>query len=631
MRRMWAGRTISVVAVALLAGCASLPPPGQRLAAQVGAVLEQRKLGPDALRVMDNLVRNGPALPRATPALVVDLLAHPLDAVDADALFRRVLPPSLGALTPVATRTFDSLLAGYEDELDYACQLLRAAVRPFDEQALLDELQRGLPASATMLAVADAVDAEKLRLANRRFVEATVAFARELAGLSDIPEGQTIETEFGTIVIGTRGNDVHQLAPARAGKVAVLIDPGGDDEYRGSDVAVNGFSAIIDLGGNDRYAMDGAGLGAAIAGAALLVDYDGNDSYEARYFAQGAAAFGFGALLDLAGNDAYRVEAWGQGLGIGDGVGLLWDRAGNDRYLAGGVPDPFKRAGGISGAQGVAFGYRDQIAGGTGILRDDEGDDSYQAQMFAQGTGYYFGFGLLWDRRGNDRYHALQYAQGNGVHQAIGVLREESGDDRYELAVLYGQGMGLDVAFGALLDLSGNDEYRAGDVAQGAATANGVGLLADQSGIDRFAMGHGMHRWGYAEWLRGLPTVAVLLHGPGAQFTRNGEPARPQQPALAVEAMTPLACPPQDPRDAMLCRLRGARDDELFKHSNCSVRALALRAWPALGPAQAAVHSDCFRLQAAGVAALKQLGAPLPADAALPSFLRAIPPQDDTY
>ena len=629
---MWAVRTIRIaimaLAVAMAAGCATLPPPEQRLAAQVNAVLEQRKLGPDALRVVDNLVRNGPALPRVAPAMVLDLLPRPLDAVDAAAVFRRAVPPSVAGFAPAGSRaTFDSLLAGYEDELEYAHQLLLAAVRPFDEDKLLAELQQGLPGSAALLAVADAVDVEKLRLANRRFIDATVEFARELPYANDIPENQVIEAGFGTIVIGTRGNDVHRLAPARGGKITVLIDPGGDDQYRGSDLALHGFSAIIDLGGNDRYVMDGPGLGAAIAGAALLIDLAGDDSYEAGYFAQGAAAFGFGALLDLAGDDRYRVAAWGQGFGIADGTGLLWDRAGNDQYAAAGVPDPFNRAGAISGVQGAGFGYRNRIGGGVGILRDDAGDDAYEAQMFAQGLGYYFSLGLLWDRGGNDRYRALQYAQGNGVHQAIGVLREESGNDRYELAAIYGQGMGLDIAFGALLDLAGDDEYRANDVAQGAATANGIGLLADTAGRDRFATGSGVLKWGHAEWMRSLPTVALLLHAPDAAFT----PPRGAERPLTVQAMSPMTCPSEDAVDALYCRLQGAPDEELLQHRSCSLRALALRAWPTLPGAEAAVRSDCFRLQTAGAAAFRKLGAPLPGDVKLPSFLRAIPPQHDTY
>jgi len=630
---MWAGRTIFALILALLAGCASLPPPEQRLSAQVNAVLEQRKLGPDALRVIDNLVGNGPALPRAAPALVVDLLARPLDAVDAAAVFRRAVPPSVEGFAPAGSRvTFDSLLATYEDELESAHQLLLAAVRPFDEEKLLAALKEGLPGSDALLPAADAVDIEKLRLANRRFIDATIEFARELPYAYDIPEGQSIEADFGTIVIGTRGNDLHRLAPARGGKISVLIDPGGDDEYRGSDLALHGFSAIIDLGGNDRYVMDGAGLGAAVAGAALLIDLSGDDTYAAGYFAQGAAAFGFGALLDLGGSDRYRVQGWGQGFGIAGGAGLLWDRAGNDRYFADGEADPFNRVGKISGAQGAALGWRDRIAGGVGILRDDTGDDEYEAQMFAQGLGYYFGLGLLWDRDGNDRYRALQYAQGNGVHQAIGVLREESGNDSYEAATGYAQGMGLDVAFGALVDLAGDDSYRANNLSQGAGTANGFGLLADLTGADRFAIGPDRYSWGHAEWMRSLPTLAVLLHGPGAQFTRDGNPARPEERPLTVQAMSPLNCPSEHPGEALYCRLQEpAPDEELLHHRSCSIRALALRSWPTLPAAEAALRSPCFRLQSAGVAAFKKLGAALPAGVTLPSFLRSIPPQEDTY
>ena len=672
---MGSARTIAAtlaVHLALAAGCASVAPPPQRVPAEVLAALDRRGLGPDALLVIDNLVRHGPPPPPATPAVVLELFSRPLEALDAAAMFRRAVPQSLGRLAGngAAARSFDELLEAYLAQISTAAELLRAAVTPFDEAALLRQLDEGLPRQGTMRSLADALDAGKLHAANRRFIDATAAFAQQLQTATHWPSGRkTYEAGLVRVVVGTRGNDVHDLAPARGGKVSVLIDPGGDDEYRGSDLALNGFSALIDLAGNDRYVLHGAGLGAAIAGAALLIDFAGDDVYQAKHFAQGAAAFGIGALVDLGGEDRYRVEAWGQGLGIADGVGLLWDHGGNDRYSAGGVPDPFNRPGGLSGAQGAGFGYRDHLGGGVGILRDDEGDDAYEAEMFAQGLGYYFALGMLWDRGGNDRYRALQYAQGNGVHQALGVLREESGHDRYELAVLYGQGMGLDVAFGMLVDAAGDDEYRAHDVVQGSATANGFGLLADAGGADRFATGHGVHKWGYAEWLRGLPTVGVLLHGAGAQFSRNGEASHPEPLPLAVEAMTATACPSPDPGEALLCRLRDAADPDaiwrelrgkvdsplagwiaialaqrpppqaqaeeiaalLDRRESCNVRALALRAWPTLSAAQSAVRSTCYRLQAAGAAAFARLGRPLPPDALLPSFLKGIPVPDDTY
>src|SRR6185295_11092198 len=121
MRRMWSGRIIAA-AVALAAGCASLPPPQPRLDAQVTALLERQGLGAEALLIPDNLVRNGPPAPRATPALVLELLARPLDALDADAVFRRVIPPSLTDFAPGAPQAFSQLLKSYADELARAQQ-----------------------------------------------------------------------------------------------------------------------------------------------------------------------------------------------------------------------------------------------------------------------------------------------------------------------------------------------------------------------------------------------------------------------------------------------------------------------------------------------------------------------------
>jgi hypothetical protein len=229
--------------------------------------------------------------------------------------------------------------------------------------------------------------------------------------------------------------------------------------------------------------------------------------------------------------------------------------------------------------------------------------------------------------------------------------------------------MGLDVAFGVLVDAAGDDDYRGHDAAQGSATANGFGLLADAGGADRFATGHGVHKWGYAQWLRGMPSVGVLLHGARARFAHTGQSApSPEQPA-PVQPMTPLTCPSQDPGEALLCRLRDATDLDaiwrdfrgmvetpmagwiaialarrpppaaqaeeiaalLDRRESCNVRALALRAWPTLAAAQAGVRSSCYRLQAAAAAALARLGAPLPADAVLPSFLRGIAVPEDTY
>jgi hypothetical protein len=675
---MWCRRT-AALAAAVVAGCAALAPMQQDFDKRLAAVLEGRALGADALLVIDNLLRHGPPAPRATPALVRELLARPLDAADAAALFRQTVPQALADLASPAAgaASFDDLLKTYLEELAEAQRLLRAASAGLPDEAILRALEQGLPFPRELVAIADAVDTAQLERANRLFVEATIRFARGIRYAADWPsEPRKFQSAIGPVVIGTRGDDrygpeaaliidpggddVYERAPARGGAVSVIIDLAGNDQYRGSDTALRGLSAIVDFAGDDRYEME-TGVAAAIVGAALLIDFSGNDSYAANFFGQGAAAFGIGALVDLAGDDRYRLEAWGQGLGLAGGLGLLWDRGGNDHYAAGGVPDPYDRGSGVSAAQGVGFGFRERIAGGIGILRDDGGDDVYEAQMFAQGAGYYYGLGLLWDRGGADRYQAFRYAQGNGAHQAIGVLRDEAGNDRYSLNDAYGQGMGLDIAVGILVDFLGDDVYRAHAAAQGTATANGFGLLADQAGNDRFDFGADQRAWGRAEWLRGLPSVGVLLHGSAAHFSRDGKPVPvpPENPPLAVQPPTADTCTSQDPGEALLCRLRETRDVDpiwgelevllaaeamtpaqpraeriatlLSKHQSCNVRALALRAWPTLPAAQEGLRSSCWRLQAAARAAFTRLGAQLPGDAALPSFLRRIPPQEDTF
>ena len=682
MRRMWSRRTI---AFALLAGCAGVPPQAPTLEGRVAAVLEARGLGPEALLVVDNVLRHGPPHPPAAPPLVLELLARPLAAADAARIFRDSVPASLSALhAPQPASSFEDSIKAYVAALTEAQRSLRAAFRAFDDEPLMRELSAGLPSSTQLVALAGSVDAARLQRANRLFVDATIRFARHVGA---VPEVTTFESAIGTIVIGTRGNDRHgpgaaliidpggddqyERAPARNGAVSVIVDLGGNDAYRGSDVAVRAFSAIIDLTGDDRYAMEGSGLGAALAGASLLIDVAGNDTYAAKFFGQGAAAFGIGALVDLDGDDRYRVEAWGQGFGIASGVGLLWDQRGKDHYLAGGVADPFGRGAGLSGAQGAGLGPRGRLGGGTGILRDDAGDDVYEAQMFAQGSGYYYGLGLLWDRGGADRYQAYRYAQGNAAHQAVGVLRDEGGDDRY-VADWYAQGMGLDVAVGVLADMAGADTYVARGGSQGTATANGFGLLVDDDAA-RFDVATEEYSWGRAEWLRGLPSVGVLLHGASAAFNVNGKAASPppQNVAAKPQPRTAETCPSADPGEAIVCRVRDAQDLEevwreltralkedpnhplagwmaialekrppqnpgevaalLARRESCNVRALALRAWPTLPAAEEGIGSGCFRLQAAARAAYERLGVPLPRDVALPAFLRRIPAQEDTY
>lgn len=642
---MWPVRTIAAAALAA-AGCASLTSTPS-LETRVRAALDRTGLGSDALLVVDNLQRHGSPPPPATPAAVVEILSRPLQAADGAALFRRHVPPALHSFDRAGTPApFDALLNAYIRELAQAQRLLREALAPFDDHAILRRLADGLPSANQLLAVADAVDMQRLERANLLFIEATARFSGGIRAVADFPAPRSFQSDIGLVVIGTRGNDrygpeaaliidpggddVYERSPARGGAISVVIDLAGNDRYSGSDLALGGFSAIVDLAGDDRYDMAGSGIGAAIAGVGLVVDHAGDDFYRAKFLGQGAAGFGIGALIDLAGNDVYQLGAWGQGFGLAHGLGLLWERGGNDRYTAQGEPDAFERGSGLSGAQGAAFGFRGLLAGGVGILRDDAGNDVYEAQMFAQGLGYYYALGLLWDRGGDDTYQAFRYGQGNGVHQAVGVLQDDAGDDRYAITLGYGQGMGLDIAVGVLRDDGGDDRYRAHYGAQGAATANGFGVLSDAVGRDRFELGPDDHAWGNAEWYRGLPSVALLLTGRDAQFNRAPPPGvwKHERPPARCAADKPWSA-----AEALICVLRDAPEPvgaemayDLAEKGDCATRSIALLARPRIELAQAAIRSDCWRLQAAARGAFERLGAPLPSDVALPSFLRQHPP-----
>src|SRR5574341_1568634 len=138
---------------ALVLGCAAVPTAVPHLDKRVAAVLESRGFGVEALQIVDNLLRHGPPAPRATPPLVLDLLARPLAAVDAERIFRESVPASLGQLqTSPPSVSFEELLKTYIDELAEAQQLLRKAVKPFQ----IDLEPPGLPTPRQLTEIAAA-------------------------------------------------------------------------------------------------------------------------------------------------------------------------------------------------------------------------------------------------------------------------------------------------------------------------------------------------------------------------------------------------------------------------------------------------------------------------------------------
>ena len=273
-------------------------------------------------------------------------------------------------------------------------------------------------------------------------------------------------------------------------KYGELIIGGKSDNIYSRD-----FAFIIDLGGNDIYrCRAGGALGSLSNSYSFVIDHDGNDIYfnEERSISMGSGFLGIGILYDLKGNDVYRGGHYSQGAGI-CGIGILVDNAGEDDYRGG----CFTQG---SGHYGI------------GILRDiGEGDDRYQAKLWAQGFGSTFGYGLLHDTGGDDTYrtggeylHApllpndyQSFSHGFGMGWrpraggGIGVLYDEDGNDFYDGEV-FCEGSAYWYSLGILVDGGGNDSYNAAQYAQGAGIHLAIGALWEQGGDDQYHSRNGV-------------------------------------------------------------------------------------------------------------------------------------------
>ncbi len=279
--------------------------------------------------------------------------------------------------------------------------------------------------------------------------------------------------------------------------VSLVIDWGGNNRYiskenfsQGAGVLGGGF--LIDLGGNATFVSLDASQGAGFWGIGFLYHGDGNGVYTARNFSQGVGQMGIGLIVNRRGDDRYLCTYGGQGLGLFGGAGILIDEAGNDFYKLGGVVpdfrDPSKST--ISMGQGFGQGVRPEkgingVPGGIGMLADEEGDDIYVADYFAQGASYYYGLGILNDMAGNDQYISGRYAQGAGIHSSVGVLIDQKGNDFYYSSFGVAQGMGHDFGVGFFQDAGGNDRFWGGTLVQGAATNGSLGIFINLKVNDR--------------------------------------------------------------------------------------------------------------------------------------------------
>lgn len=480
-----------------------------------------------------------PVSPQASPEQFKELLLGPLEAAAEQVEL---------AFTRLSTEQRTELRDGIEPLL-----------RRFDQSFYLDE---GDSSETEMhirtVRLAKRVDVARLLQAAQHLsgmtqpgtLERVEAAAGDLqpitAGLPATFEGRFLhaeETPWGWFIVGDTTANVY------AGPAAMIVDLGGDDTYlagpggaRDTPVAV-----VIDLGGNDRYignrpgSLGGAALGvgllvdrsgddiytgdlltqgAAFCGVGVLWDAEGDDTYLAQHSAQGAGFFGAGLLIDRDGDDLLSLGQYGQGFGGAHGLGILLDGGGGDRCVADlKVPSSYGTPGVFSGwSQGVGLGFRGFAAGGLGLLVSaGDGNDTYQAGDFSQGTGYFFGLGILADTGGDDRYLGARYAQGSSAHQAVGVLLDDRGNDSYHSLLAASQGAAWDASVAALIDSSGDDNYVGGDIAQGAAAMNGIGWLYDVSGDDVYQARSGQADGGSTQYWggRGALNLGLLLDGQG--------------------------------------------------------------------------------------------------------------------
>ncbi|MEW5795547.1 MAG: hypothetical protein AB1772_04220 [Candidatus Zixiibacteriota bacterium] len=331
-------------------------------------------------------------------------------------------------------------------------------------------------------------------------------------------------------ILDIGGDDIYVLTydPSNPHGV-IIIDLAGDDLYRaGSDFALGSgclsVGLLLDYAGDDRYDARSFGLGSGWFGLGLLYDAAGDDRYDGDTHVQGAGTFGVGLLIDDGGRDIYNAAVFAQGLGFVEGVGLIFEAGGSDSYYAGGKYKDINRYEDhyLSMSQGMGYGIRPWISGGVGAIIDLGGSDNYTADIYGQGSAYWWSLGVLYDSAGLDSYQCYQYGQGVATHMAIGFLMDESGKDGY-----YGkgvmQGCGHDYAFGWLLDRGGDDTYTGYDKVQGDGSANGIGLLMDIAGADRYFSSNPTLSQGAGDPRRGFGSIGLFMDlGGKDQYDGNG-------------------------------------------------------------------------------------------------------------
>jgi hypothetical protein len=376
---------------------------------------------------------------------------------------------------------------------------------------------------SSLFAAADVIASWNAPAGPDASVHAAVPLPGELAGAVKGEVRAAARFEDRWYVYGGPGSNEYDLS-----KIDVVIDPGGNDRYRYSNLARPKVQIVVDWAGNDVYWSEGEipGPASAMLGISVIIDHQGHDRYEGGLRSCGAGLMGIGLILDHAGNDTYRGTKWSlgfgrygfggivdleeppearargkyeypdgsdiyhalessEGYGGARGFGLILDGAGRDLYRLSGSP-PVWGDRTVTYASGQGVGYGDGLwdNGGIGLLCDLAGDDRYEAGEVSQGAGWLFGMGIVFDRSGNDLYSGTRYSQGASAHGGVGILADDAGDDTY-----WGGIAGAwDLSLAMLIDRGGNDSYQGDHRAGGLGRAGhqSIAWLVDIDGRDRY-------------------------------------------------------------------------------------------------------------------------------------------------
>ena len=303
------------------------------------------------------------------------------------------------------------------------------------------------------------------------------------------------------------------------------IDLSGDDIYENNQIgglfsSRFGYGVHYDAKGDDIY-KGGDYSFSSWCGYLLSIDQDGSDFYRGGLHSLGAASIGLSYLYDAFGDDIYSATEFAEGFASVLGVGILADTYGNDIYYCGGkylhsplAPDDYRTM-----SHGYGYGIRPDIGGGVGILFDKSGNDYYDGGVFSIGGAYWYALGIVIDEKGNDFYNSVYYPQGSGIHLAGGFLLDESGEDSYYSKHGPGMGAGHDFSVGFLIDKSGNDEYSI-EGGLGLGLTNSVGVFIDENGNDRYVRKYSKNL-GWANKSRDTGGIGIFIDKEGKDEYSN--------------------------------------------------------------------------------------------------------------